>query len=428
MKTGFLVPPMNSFEIHNPDEETDILNHINCIAKEDPREQDNRRAVWDVNSFYHCSTIGTCLTLSEQKKILKKEKIDIRNRSSYQIHCIVLSNIETENRLSRKINNLLDRKYQNEIVDFSDLKEQDFLSIWNRRLKTGQICGMYWAAISSRRCSDRMLMKLFGDVHMLSHLNGGEIRGSLQEADRIKDENIMLKEDLRQEKKIKKRMMKNMYALERNLTNMNDKYRDVIIENRKLIETLADETFGGTIEKLEAENKALRDCCEQNENRLKNYKISIASLRDKKRAMKSELSLLRKNSDILARELSDAIERVLASCQQCDKSCPAFDLCQKRILIVGGIEKMKALYRDLIEGKGGAFDYHDGYMHGGEGILREKVERSDFVLCPVDVNSHNACLSVKKICKKTDKPYWMLSSSSLSSITQSLAQLGMQAG
>ena len=428
MKTGFLTCPTDTLEINNSSETDDILDNIDFTAKEAAScRQGKRRSIWEVKSFYHCSTIGTCLTLSEQRKILTKEKIDIRNCSLYEMHCIMLSNVGTGNRISRRVNNLLDRKYHDEIVEFSNFKEQEFLSIWNRKLKEGQICGLYWAAVSSRSYSDKMLLRLFGDVHMLSHLNGGEIRGSLQEAARVKDENIILKGDLREEKKIKKQMMKNMYVLEKNLTNMNEKYRDVIIENRKLIEKPADEAFSGKLEELEAENKVLRDRCEQNENRLKGYEMSIASLKDRKKAIQSELAILRENSDILARELSDVIKQVLATCRQCNNSCPAFDLCEKRILIVGGIKKMKNLYRELIEGKGGAFDYHDGYMHGGEGILREKVERSDFVLCPVDVNSHNACLSVKKICKKIDKPYWMLSSSSLSSITQSLIQLGIQA-
>ena len=35
----------------------------------------------------------------------------------------------------------------------------------------------------------------------------------------------------------------------------------------------------------------------------------------------------------------------------CDDSCPSFNLCRKRILLVGGITKMEALYREVVEKK-----------------------------------------------------------------------------
>ncbi|MCD4805265.1 MAG: DUF2325 domain-containing protein [Desulfobacterales bacterium] len=55
-----------------------------------------------------------------------------------------------------------------------------------------------------------------------------------------------------------------------------------------------------------------------------------------------------------------------------------------------------------------------------EGLVR----RSDMVLCPVNCNSHNACLCVKKLCKKYCKPVQMLPSSSSSSISQALKNAG----
>jgi len=42
------------------------------------------------------------------------------------------------------------------------------------------------------------------------------------------------------------------------------------------------------------------------------------------------------------------------------EDCPLFDLCGKRILIVGGITKIKTFYRRAIEKKGAVFEYHDG--------------------------------------------------------------------
>jgi len=109
-----------------------------------------------------------------------------------------------------------------------------------------------------------------------------------------------------------------------------------------------------------------------------------------------------------------------ACLHQCNEECPAFNVCAKRILIVGGITKLKAHYRKLVEKKGAIFEYHDGYMNGGTRGLEGRVRRSDVVLCPVSCNSHMACLCLKRLCLKHKKPVRMISSASLSAISKAL--------
>ncbi len=119
----------------------------------------------------------------------------------------------------------------------------------------------------------------------------------------------------------------------------------------------------------------------------------------------------------------DEVEESIQSprnANRCDPTCPAFDLCPKRVLIVGGIERMEALYRQIIEAAGGIMEYHDGNMHGGTMQLENSLRRADIVLCPVNCNSHNACLMAKRLGKKYERPVYMLTSSSLSSISRAL--------
>jgi len=108
----------------------------------------------------------------------------------------------------------------------------------------------------------------------------------------------------------------------------------------------------------------------------------------------------------------------------CDEQCPAFDLCRKRVLIVGGIERMESRYRQIVESSGGVFDYHNGHMKGGGKHLENRLKRSDIVLCPVNCNSHAACALVKNLGKKHNKPVHMLSSFSLSTVSQVLRTSG----
>ena len=395
----------------------------NYVVKTTSRSSEGRKSLWEINDFYHCSTTGTCLTLSEQRNILAKEKINYKNYSLFEIHSIMISKAKSENRISRRMNNLLNQKYRRELLEFSGCDERKFRTIWNKNLEVGDICGLYWVAVTSKNYSTEMLNSLFGDVHMLSHINGGEIRGSLQEAVKIKGRNDKLKNNLKEEKESRRQTMKQLSVFEKNFTNMERKYSDATTENKRLIEKLTEIRSNRQIEKLEAENTTLKNLLIQSESKLRTYEMSVESFKDEKEKINSELSSLRETNNFLKSEFYNTIQQFFDIYQPCDEDCPVFDLCEKRILIVGGMTKLKSLYRDLIEEKGGVFDYHDGYMRGGEDILEEKVKRSDVVLCPVDVNSHNGCLSVKKICKKIDKPYQMLSNSSLTSITQSLMGL-----
>lgn len=379
-----------------------------------------RKSLWEIDHFYHCSIIGTCLTISEQKKILAKEKIFYKHFCLFEIHGVMISNAKNENNISRRINNLLNQKYRKEIQDYSDCDEQTLFSIWGEKLKKGDICGLYWAAMSSCGCPDETLQRLFGDVHMLSHINGGEIRGSLQGAVRIKEENEKLNRILKQEKETRRQMKREITTLERDSAEMEAKYNDTIVENKRLTEDLAEIRSDRRVDELEAANADLKSQLSQSENELGKYTRLIKSLKNEKEEMALNLSNLEEANNSFKSEFNNAFRQFFSIFQQCDENCPAFDLCTKRILIVGGMTKFRSLYRDLVEERGGVFDYHDGYMRGGEDVLEEKIRRSDVVLCPVDVNSHNACLSVKRACKKLQRPYHMLSNSSLTSITRAL--------
>lgn len=110
----------------------------------------------------------------------------------------------------------------------------------------------------------------------------------------------------------------------------------------------------------------------------------------------------------------------VSSCQEQNTTCSKRDLCSKRVLIVGGMTKFKLFYRNVIENGGGLFDYHDGYIKQGCQALDQKVGRSDIILRPINCNSHGACLQVKKLCKKHNKPIKMLKGSSVSAISTAL--------
>jgi hypothetical protein len=94
------------------------------------------------------------------------------------------------------------------------------------------------------------------------------------------------------------------------------------------------------------------------------------------------------------------------------------NLFHKHILIVGGITRMESLYRDFIESHGGIFEYHNGYIRNGKKKLESRLKRADIIVCPINCNSHAACIMVKNLGKKYNKTVHMLASYSLSSVVR----------
>lgn len=41
---------------------------------------------WEIPEFFKCPVVGMCMTLTEQKQLLKKTKISVKNTSPFEIH------------------------------------------------------------------------------------------------------------------------------------------------------------------------------------------------------------------------------------------------------------------------------------------------------------------------------------------------------
>ena len=119
-------------------------------------------------------------------------------------------------------------------------------------------------------------------------------------------------------------------------------------------------------------------------------------------------------------EKSTQIAKTFCTCGHgCSADCPCHG-CPLRVLIVGGIERMERKYRDLVEQNGGVLEYHAGHMKSGVKQLETRLQRADIILCPVNCNSHGACLMVKRLAKKYNKPVHMMSNFSLCAISRLL--------
>lgn len=369
---------------------------------------------WEIDPIFKCPVVGTCLDISEQKQILKKAGISLKKKTPYEIHETIVSSSESENPISRKINCQLNRKFKREITAFFDLEEDELMQIWKSRVKNGEIKGLLWVAATRADLSIESKRSIFGDIHMEMHLNAVENRKVRQQLSYLQDKNQELARRLKEESEVRRILKKENEKLERDLTELHRRYAFL----EKELSILRRNT--GILD-LEAENQQLRDELGNLSRKIGDYQQRLEALRGQNNKLVSKLETQREMNDHLKKEMEEIFTQ-FSALTKCDETCPSFDLCRKRILIVGGIKRMEPLYRQLIEENGGIFEYHNGQIKGGKKALENRIRRADVVLCLVNINSHNACSVVKKMGKKHRKSVQMLPGSGLGVISQALSE------
>jgi hypothetical protein len=369
---------------------------------------------WEIEHFFRCPIIGMCLTAAEQRQLLKKCGFDLKNKGPYEIHEVLVSAAESENRLSWKVERLLQRKYAHRAAPMAALSEAALLRRWQDAYRCGDYLAEFWAVVSRRDLSIEARREIFGTIHMAMHAN---IEQTARAAFRL---NLLESKVSEQEEKLKRLNLDRRTLRKEN----NTLQRALVDQNQRLRAAAAHADYrprpasvATDVEAIEQENRRLNALLQEQAGHLLLKERQLQSLGEDVARLTAESEARRQAEETLRRETQEAL-RAFMEMNRCDSDCPSFDLCRKRVLIVGGITRMEALYRQLIETSGGVFEYHDGYMNGGARQLESRLKRSDIVLCPVNCNSHAACAMVKNLGRKHNKPVHMLASFSLSTVSQ----------
>ena len=383
-------------------------------SETDTPDAQPRKPIWEINSMLRCPILGLCLTLSEQKQILKKARVSHAGLSPHDMHAILGQGFQKEGPLARRVQRTLDTKYRREIADCGVLTENKWLSWWKERLEQGQIEGALWAVATHPNLPETVPEEIWGDVHMYPFLQSHRTQEVLHQVRRLRTEHQALSQNLRETRKRAHALDKTLRRAEQTQATQARKIESLSAENEDLKRNSRAQQF-------QTENAALRVRLEKTEQQLQTRSTAVERLKAKNEQLTTELATRIEVNQVMRAEIEGLLQETFRDESQCEQ-CPNYDLCARRVLLVGGITKLSAFYRDLVEKMGGKFVYHDGYVSNSNGgqALANLVRRADVVLCPVDVNSHNACLGVKKFCKKWETPYHMLHSSSVSSIHHAL--------
>ena len=403
--------------------------------------------IWEIEGSFKCPVIGAMLSVDKHKSILKKCGWEVSALKPYEYHTAVMGCLADENAVSVKVNNFIRHQARHTMAAVDEVHGNEsgkaarkkLGQLWKSWAAQGDIGPAMYALVSHKDADIELLRDVHGEVHMLSHANMTEVfevrkkinaaNESLdREKKRVAQKNLRIRElvagakahsraiaKLEQENaKLKNQLSLMADRPVQKIAARQEPEQEIAVLEAKLAEEKERAAAAGRLEK-QARADLFRT---RNENQLLQEELAslVASF-----PMAREPAICPVMADTPA---GAGLHRDQINCPEkgaCgDQSCPNYTLCARRIFMIGGITKMKAHYRELVEKAGGKFDYHDGYMKSANENLAAKVRRCDIVVCPVSCNSHNACLKVKKLCQRYNKELKILNSASLSAVTQAL--------
>jgi hypothetical protein len=382
-----------------------------------------RFKIWEIDKFFKCPIVGISLTIAEQKHMMKKVGICTKKKSPYDIHEIMVASCDTKNPLSQKFENKLDKKFGKTSVPLFEMDKESFMDYWRRCFDNGDYQVALWVAACRPDLSIENRREIFGMVHMAMHWNGEQRATYSKKLSASETRKNDVEQNLEKIAGEKRLMEKKNMELEEKSNRLQARLEMVNEENNGLTSRLQELECTSKVAELEHLMVQLRSQRNESSAAIEQKDRHIIKLRKENNRLSKAFDQLIKTNNQMQKSLLESI-RNMRRINTCDENCAAFDLCQKRILIVGGIARMEALYRELIENNGGIFEYHEGHMKGGSRELEDRFKRSDIILCPVNCNSHAACTMVKNLGKKHNKPVHMLPNFSLSIISQVIRDCG----
>jgi hypothetical protein len=367
------------------------------------QQRSGRRFWWQAPDTFRCPVIGTCLSNAEQRTILKAAKFPLAGMGDFAMHGHLVQSANANDKLGRRVHRFLEKKYRGEIKAWGGYDEQALMELWDEQFPEGQIDALLWIAATHPCLSMSAIERVFADIHMMMHGQGDRVRRELAELERLRADKEKLAEKLHESWSRRQELVQQV--------------RDLEAERDELALAAQREAPWKNEEQLASALVQLEKAERLNDTQA----AVIERLQNEKDALGSELALEQETNSSIRDELEEILENLLEKQVACE-DCPDCDLCGKRVLLVGGMTRLKAIYHSLVADTGGRFKYHDGRNSGGTRMLEGVIRWADIVLCPVDINSHHACLNVKMLCKKMDKPYHMMSSSGVSSVARVLAE------
>ncbi len=399
---------------------TKSIENVKSQIKQD------RTKLWELDHIYHCAVIGTCLTMTEVKKLLRSFRIDITNSNSYEIHTTIVTLISYNDFPSKKVQNYLDKKFKVALQKTRKMDARELKEEWKRVFNNGDLIATFWAIMSHPNTNDEMKKNFYGDIHMLSHMSGASNRADLKRLKILESAQKEFSSETQIQLVKHQKIQLENDRLQVELQLQSEKTNDLVNQVTALINANEQLTILNNVKQCEQLNlqvEKLNNKINFQDNEIDKYQNSTALLDKVVAELNRQASIYQKTITAYKSE-TEHLQNLLCKNQEEDEcQFKTQGLCGQCILYVGGKSNLIPHYRELVEGKAGAFIHHDGGLEKNTHDLSDSLNRADLVVFPSDCISHDAYWKIKRTCKKQQKPYKYLQSSGVHSLSSMLDKI-----
>lgn len=388
-----------------------------------------RRRLWEIEPTWHCSIIGTCLTLGDLRKLARKFGVKppedpLADFDSY-LHGSFVKTCAEPSQATKMMEKILNKRHASAVKRFHAIPDMDALAeAWFAAFKAGDIAGPYWALLSHPGLDPRLGARAYNDIHMLSHLVGSSNRAALASLRQLESD---LAEAQEHADTARTRAFEKLEGRDQRIAELE---KQVALLTGKLDRARAQASAqvrpaGPAHEQEDAfprRDEKLRELSARNEQleaETRDLKALCATLRDEVRILENTLQ---ENADWPAVDASTDWDA------PADTGAPADTdtLRGATLLFVGGRTRMVGRLATLVRRYGAELNHHDGGLEQSLEELGSLIHRSDAVFFPTDCISHSAMHRVKELCKSMNIPWIPLRTGGVASFAAGLNQFAVK--
>ncbi|MEM8817811.1 MAG: DUF2325 domain-containing protein [Pseudomonadota bacterium] len=332
--------------------------------------------------------------------------------ADYEIHGYFVTESTKNGLFTRLFQKMMDERYAGAIRRVGRTRDSEELStLWDEMRDKGHIAAAYWAFMTHGHVPASMRNKIFGEVHMLSHLAGATFRKKAVETIALRDQ-----------------LQDALERARRNEAGLHDAIRDRDDEIASLREEIA--RLKGQVAAAEKTSFAQNGTRRRKTNlRMEKLERALVSARERARQAERSEKALEERMRIFTTPVGETTELARPH-MSADPDTPEPDsldrsdaLSGKVVLYIGGLNSVVDRLRTVAAEFEVDLRHHDGGLEQTPQRLDRLLPSVDCVLCPIDCVSHDACIRAKRACQRLEKPFLPLRSASQSSFRTALQQL-----
>ena len=376
----------------------------------EPVKAPQRRKLWELTPHLHCSIIGTCLGLGDlralARRLARHVAEDLGEASDHTLHVAVVKLARHRDVAGKLLHKCLDSRHAAAVRRFAEAKDTPALeALWVKAIKEGEVPGAYWAALTHPASDDRLLNRMVGEVHMLSHLVGASNRADLRRLHDLEQQDAGRRDQMAA---LRQRHRGRLAERDTRIQRLEGELATVQLRLACCGERPAEPMSGDLLKERQARERA--------EARLAEVEAELAVARQQ--LAEAEALQVRLRTQVAS--LEESLADLVAPEPSDDLVMDRHSLGGSHVLLVGGRGGQVDTSRSLVERMHGVFLHHDGGIDDNISILPGLVSRADLVVVPMDCVSHEAVRAVKRSAARLGKPWRPLRTASLAAVADAI--------